>query len=150
MTPGSQLRRLLIGFDGSPEAVDAIDLAIDLGRHLDAELTLLSVLPGNAHLETREARAQAERAARSQLDGHLGAPRARAAAAGVRLSEVVLFEGDPADALAGYAAEHGFDLVVIGSHGRERATHPGLGRVVERLLRQPRCPVLIAPDRSAG
>lgn len=149
MSPGSQLRRFLVGFDGSGVAVEAVELAIDLGRSLDAELTLLSILPDTAYLETAEAREMAERAAREQVDVHLVSARAHAANAEVELHEVVVVGGDPAETLARYAAEHGFDLIVIGSHGREQAMHGGLGRVVERLLREPRCPVLIAPDRAS-
>lgn len=148
MAPGSQLRRFLVGFDGSTEAIGAIELAVDLGRFLEAEITLLSILPDTSHLETEEARDRAKRAALEQLEGRLVRPRARAASAGLGFQEITIVGGDPAETIARYAAEHGFDLVVIGSHGRERAMHGGLGRVVERLLRGPRCPVLIAPDRA--
>jgi len=148
MAPGSQLRRFLVGFDGSAEAIEAIELAIHLGQFLEAEITLLSILPDTSHLETEDARERAERATRAQLDAHLVGPRSHAAEIGIDFLELVVVGGDPADTIARYAAEHGFDLVVVGSHGRDRATHGGLGRVVERLLREPRAPVLVAPARA--
>jgi nucleotide-binding universal stress UspA family protein len=139
---------LLVCFDGSPESKEAVELALDLGKALGAELTIFSVLADISHLETAEARRAAEYAAHERLDAHLGGFKQRAGAIGVRVSEASVVGGDPAEAIAGYAAEHGFDLVVIGSHGQERITHGGLGRVVERLLRDPKCPVLVAPERS--
>ena len=145
---GGRLRRLLVCFDGSEEAQQAIELALDLGRHLGAELTVFSVLPDLSHLETTEARAAAERAAMERLISELAPAKLRAAANNVKLYEVVINGGDPADQIAAHADEHGFDLVVVGSHGQERLTHGGLGRVVERLVRDPHCPVLIVPNRA--
>jgi nucleotide-binding universal stress UspA family protein len=150
MASGGRLRRFLVGFDGSEEAKQAVELALDLGEHLGAELTLFSVLPDTSHLETVDARKRAERGARAQLDEHLASARLRAASMGVSLTDVEVIGGDPADQIARYAAVHGFDLVVIGSHGRERTTHGGLGRVVERLLRNPRCPVLVASEPASS
>ena len=141
MSNGARLRRFLVGFDGSREAVVAIDLA----AALHAELTVLSVLPDLSHLETLDARAAAERSARAQLEAQLTAGRLHAASASVPLADVVV-GGDPAGTIARHADEHGFDLVVVGCHGRERTTHGGMGRVVERLLRDPRWPVLVAGD----
>ncbi len=149
MATGGQLKRFLVGFDGSREAKQAVELAIDLATRLDAKITLFSVLPDTSHLETVEARERADEGARDQLDAQLTSARVHAAAAGVPLADVVVVGGDPAETIAHHAAEHGFDLVVIGSHGRERTTHGGLGRVVERLLREPHCPVLVAPDRAS-
>jgi nucleotide-binding universal stress UspA family protein len=145
---GGRLRRLLVCFDGSPESKEAIELALDLGKALDAELTIFSVLADTSHLETTEARRAAEHSAGERLDAHLTGIRLRAARASVKLSEARVVGSDPAGAIADYAAEHGFDLVVIGSHGEDRITHGGLGRVVERLLRDPRFPILVAPENS--
>lgn len=146
MAASGRLKRILVGFDGSREAGQAVELAIGLGAQLGAELALLSVLPDTSHLETLEAREQAEHAARARLEDHLGAARSHADDVGVHLIHLVVIGGEPADAIAHHAFEHGFDLVVIGSHGRERDTHGGLGRVVERLVRAPICPVLIAAE----
>ena len=77
---GGRLRRLLVCFDGSPESKEAIELALDLGKALDAELTIFSVLADTSHLETTEARHAAERSAGERLDVHLTGIRLRAAA----------------------------------------------------------------------
>jgi nucleotide-binding universal stress UspA family protein len=144
---GGRLRHLLVCFDGSPESEDAIDLALDLAKALDAEVTIFSVLADVSHLETTEARRREERVARELLDVHLGTVRQRAERDGLRISETSDTGGDPAEMIAAFATEHGFDLVIIGAHGQERATHGGLGHVVQRLLRDPECPILVAPQR---
>jgi nucleotide-binding universal stress UspA family protein len=45
--------------------------------------------------------------------------------------------------------EGGFDLLVVGSHGRSGPKHLVLGSVAEELVRAAPCPVLVA-RRSAA
>jgi len=148
--PGGRLRHLLVCFDGSGESKRATELALDLGKHLGADLTLYSVLPDTSHLETNESRSAAEHAARDNIAAELLVLSQRGAGEGVRIVEADAVGGDPADRIIGYADEHGFDLIVVGSHGQERTTHGGLGRVVERLVLDPHCPILVVPDRTTG
>jgi len=145
---GGRLHRLLVCFDGSAESKQAIGLAVELGKRLAAEITVLCVLPDTTHLETSGGASAAEKAAKDRLTTSLAPIKLRAVADAVKFTEVSVSGGDPADRIAAYADEHGFDLVVIGSHGQERATHGGLGRVVERLVRDPHFPVLIVPDSA--
>jgi universal stress protein A len=58
--------------------------------------------------------------------------------------------GAPADAILEYAAEHGIDLVVMGTHGRDGVARMLLGSVAETVVRKATCPVLIvhAPARE--
>jgi nucleotide-binding universal stress UspA family protein len=120
---------------------------LDLATSLGAELTVFTVLADTTHLETGEARRAAERTARELLDADLDRVRARAASAGVTLREATKDGGDPAELISHFAEEHGFDLIVIGSHGRDHITHVGLGRTLERLARDPKCNILVAAER---
>lgn len=108
------------------------------------------MLRDTSHLETTESRSSAERASRQQLAAGLAPMRVRAATDHVKLNVTEVSGGDPADQIADYADEHGFDLVVVGSHGQDQATHGGPGRVVERLVRDPSCPILVVPYRAKG
>lgn len=54
--------------------------------------------------------------------------------------------GDPAEEIVRYAAEHGIDLVVLGTHGRTGVSRVLLGSVAERVLRTAPCPVLVVPE----
>jgi nucleotide-binding universal stress UspA family protein len=42
-----------------------------------------------------------------------------------------------------YAREGGFDLVVVGTHGRTGIRHMVLGSVAERVIREAHCAVLV-------
>jgi nucleotide-binding universal stress UspA family protein len=56
----------------------------------------------------------------------------------------------PAQAMADYVDEHGYDLLVVGRHGRELATHGGLGRVARELSEKTTCPLLLIGDSNAS
>jgi nucleotide-binding universal stress UspA family protein len=57
-----------------------------------------------------------------------------------------LESGDPCDTIVRVAAE-GYDLVVMGTHGRKGLTHLLLGSITERVVRRARCPVLTVRAR---
>jgi hypothetical protein len=42
-----------------------------------------------------------------------------------------------------YVREHGFDLVVVGRHGVDRAVHPRIGGVSEHQVLRGSCPVMV-------
>ena len=50
--------------------------------------------------------------------------------------------GDPQEAILRHAAKGGYDLLVMGTHGRTGLAHLFLGSVAERVVRQSRTPVL--------
>jgi nucleotide-binding universal stress UspA family protein len=143
-----RIRRILVCLDGSVESQQGVLLAIELAKQMHAEITVLTVLPDESYLETIESRQFAEDASHRSLTQGLVQATERAAFSDIELANIEVRGGDPADRIADYAAEHGFDLLVIGSHGRERVTHVGLGRVLQRILRDPFLPVLVVPSRS--
>jgi nucleotide-binding universal stress UspA family protein len=61
----------------------------------------------------------------------------------VHLRHEVVEADHPAAALDAYVRQHGFDLVVLGRHGIDRAVHPRVGGVSEHQVRHSRCPVLV-------
>lgn len=58
--------------------------------------------------------------------------------------------GLPADEILAAAAEHGADLLVMGSHGHGALYHLFTGSVVTGVLKRSRCPVLVVPLRNQG
>lgn len=138
---GRAFRRILVGYDGSEEAQDALRTAIALAEEVDGDVYVLVVVRPPAHAETPEELARAEAAERDHLSE--GLQRLVGPEHGRTQSTKVVFADDPARAIAQHAEEHGFDLVVVGNHGRERPTHRGLGRSVEGLLARHPCPVLV-------
>ncbi|MHB8593495.1 MAG: universal stress protein [Acidimicrobiales bacterium] len=129
-------RRIVVGFDGSKQAERALRVAVDLAAGLQGEVQVLLVVRPSAHAETPEEREKAAEAEQNNLSLGL--------ADIVReVTTHVVFADNPAKAIAEHVALHGFDLVVVGGHGRERVTHGGIGHSVEELLRLHPCPVLV-------
>jgi nucleotide-binding universal stress UspA family protein len=137
-------RRILVGFDGSNGAREALRAGITMAVTAGGEVAVLVVLsPGHGESEedrkaSFEAEAEALRAtAEQELRTHRGDSR--------RFVHVTAGER-PAAALSHYAAEHGFDLLVVGRHGRDRAVRRGLGSVARTLAETSPCPLLLVGD----
>lgn len=139
---GGMFRRVLVGFDGSAEAQRALRVAIVLAADLRGEAHVLQVIRPPAHTETPEERATAAEAERENLSRGMAEIQQQVQQEWEVTVDVV-YADDPAQALAVHAQEHGFDLVVVGDHGREQTTHRGIGQSVEALLRHHPCPVLV-------
>jgi len=137
---GGMFRRVLVGFDGSTEAQHALRVALALAADVHGEARVLLVVRTSAHVETPEDQARAAAAEKENLSRGLAAFHLSNQP---DVSVEVTYADDPGLAIAAYAAEHGFDVVVVGGHGREHATHRGMGKSVETLLREHPCPVLV-------
>jgi nucleotide-binding universal stress UspA family protein len=61
-----------------------------------------------------------------------------------------LVGGDPASALLHELKGGGYDLVVVGTHGRTGLSHVLLGSVAEKLVRLSPVPVLTVPNDAAA
>lgn len=107
-TPSSGSVDVLVGIDGSAEAVDALRAAIRLVGANVGRLTLASVVTfdetsGQARRDEERAAALLEEAASSVEDLDPGR---------------VLLSGQPAGALISHASEEGYDVLAIGRRGR--------------------------------
>lgn len=160
------VRRVLVAFDGSPEAHLALRTGHRLAARTGAGLVALSVIapssPGTAAgevlpfpgldpmlplagaqpLEARrvaEALEHQQSAARAALDS--------AAASlddGVAVEPRILFAGDAASVIVD-AARAEADLLLLGSRGYGPARRALLGSVSTAVMRHASCPVLITP-----
>ncbi|MDA8311346.1 MAG: universal stress protein [Actinomycetota bacterium] len=138
---GRAFRRILVGYDGSKEAQEALRTAVALGAEVDGEVRVLLVIRPRPHAETPQELANAASAERDNLSQGLEAllEREEGRVADIR----AVFADDPARAIAEHAEEHGFDMVVVGCHGREHLAHRGVGQSLEALLLHHPCPVLV-------
>jgi len=81
----------------------------------------------------------------ANADRRLAASKAIAEKQGVRIETSVL-TGTPAHTIAKHAKAGGFDLIVMGTHGRTGVSHVFMGSVAERVVRTAPCPVLTVRD----
>ena len=148
--------RVLCPVDFSDTAHAALRYAVDFCQRFDAELTLLHVYqaPGFTLPEGMVV-AGADVVTDLLRDIHAALARWRdeALRRGARAVHVAAVAGATHPEIARYADDQGFDLVVIGTHGRTGIAHALLGSTAEKVVRYAHCPVLsvrAAPeDRSA-
>lgn len=133
---------IVLGYDRSPGARRALEIAIELAGRFDEPLVLVHGVapPGVVGEEAGQARA-----ALGELNTHLTAPAVAAAeAAGVRvLVEVV--DDRPAAALIGVADAHDARVIVIGVWSESPLRGALLGSVSHKLLQLSTRPVLCVP-----
>jgi len=138
-------RRIIVAYDGSDRAQDALALALRLRDPDDGELTLACAIserpwrPGRAR--------QVSVAVSDETALMLAAARAKVPA-GIRVSLRVPVASSPARALTELAEDEQADLIVVGSSRRSPAGHIWLERTAGRLLEShppAPCAVAVAP-----
>ena len=139
--------RILVPTDFSDTSDSALDYARKIAERFGSSLHLLHVVegpfaagPAGAELYIPEApavqAAQFEEARiRLQVRLHTGEGREPR-----ETSEIVT--GACARAILDVARDRGFDLIVMGTHGRSGVAHLLLGSVAEKVVRDAACPVL--------
>lgn len=139
------LDRIVIGYDGSAEAQDALALGRSLGELAGAELVLAAVLPVKEEAIGREGfesalREDSDRLFEAVLPG----------LAGLNVRTRALGDRPAADALRDLAEEEGADAIALGSTHRGPVGRIYPGSVAERLLHGAPCAVAVAPRGFAS
>jgi len=112
--------------DFSEPSRAALRVAADMCQRFGAELTLLHV---------------ADTAAAPGCDTKLREWGTDVEKSGVSL-QTAHAVGDPQLAIVDYARQGGFQLIVMGTHGRTGRDHAFAGSVAESVVRRAACPVL--------
>lgn len=148
--------RVLVAFDGSPDARQALREAADLARAENASLAVLT-----AYSTTLPLLGPAAAPVLSQvvIDELIGAARSAATATlEDAVSEVeatitpttLLVEGEPSRSILDQAAKGAHDLIVVGSRGRGDARSLLLGSVSHQVLHRSPVPVMIVHSSRPG
>ena len=128
-------RRILVGWDCSADAENALRTAAFLVAGSGGHVVALAVLPPEQHAETREERAQEHAAHRKRVEDRFDAVLRRLATeVDAHLTLHLAESRHIATSLSDYAAEHGFDLIVVGRHGEGGTLRSGPGQVPRQLL----------------
>jgi nucleotide-binding universal stress UspA family protein len=144
-----RLERILCPTDFSKFAFRAADYAMALGRHYDAEVHFLHVIP-SALIQPEQYPYVAEavpltpefrKRALERLDAFVALSKAE----GVR-TRFSVAEGAPVSAILEAAEADHASLLCLGTHGREGVERLVLGSVAEKVLRKARCPVLTVSE----
>lgn len=136
--------RVLVPIDGSPHADAALEYACT--ALADAEITVLFVLDPFGYYEERDRfpdhlddwytnlEKRADRLFQEATE-HAGEH-------GVEL-QTATERGRPDRVIVAYAAENGFDAIVIGAHGRRDIAGVLLGSTAEKVTRRSQVPVTV-------
>jgi nucleotide-binding universal stress UspA family protein len=139
-------RRVLVGWDASADAVEALRAAAAIVRGDAGHVVALTVVPAAPGAEVADEQESERATIRRQAEERFERMRG-SAAAGVRMSLHIVEDQQVGRAVCGYAAEHGFDLLVLGRHGDGGALHPRLGRVAKAAAQGCVVPVLLLSAR---
>jgi nucleotide-binding universal stress UspA family protein len=135
--------KILVGLDGSPGSMRAMEVAAALARELGATLHALSVIEPAARYagtvgEVNE-ESEAAEAYMRQVHEHA---RQIAAEHGVSV-ETMIVHGHAAQTLVVQSRTGGYDLVVVGHSGHSGVWGSFLGTTTDKVSRHAACSVLI-------
>lgn len=134
--------RILVAIDGSEASDRAFVKALELTHAVQAELTALAIEgPLPAYAATIGEVEEVKREKDAFFGALAGRARELAADQGVEL-EVVVRAGHAAEVISSFAAEGGYDLIVLGHKGHFLRDHL-LGSTADRVAEHATCPVMI-------
>jgi nucleotide-binding universal stress UspA family protein len=140
------LRHLLIPLDGSPFAEQILAPAVELGRLMEADYTLLQVLPALPPASTTDFSPQEQLRTPAQAYLHRVAEPLRRQGLQVRTEVVV--HSHPAAAILEESRSQVADLICLETHGRRGLPRVFLGSVADKVVRGAGGPVLLHRPRT--
>lgn len=152
------LKNILVATDFSEPSNVALAYGRDLARSYESTLHVLHVVEDlnrrygpEIEIGTAGLQRDLESRARANLDANITDDDRRT----LKLVPCVETRLSVPSGITGYAEQHAIDLIIVGTHGRERIQRLIMGSVAERVVRTAPCPVLtvrqhehefIAPD----
>jgi nucleotide-binding universal stress UspA family protein len=148
---GTELRRVVLAEDGSPDAQAASTLLLRWPMFRACEIRVVSVaeIPDLRKTTTEPAGTAAQRVAQAALAAADEVARTtadRLSRAGLR-ADTSVRQGDPAAEILTVAGDWSADLIVIGTRGQTGLTRLLHGSVARKVLEHARCSVLIERRR---
>jgi nucleotide-binding universal stress UspA family protein len=134
---------IILGYDDSPSAQAALDVAIDHARHFDERLVILFAYapPGRS---VGEEYGEHRRVLEEIGAAATGKAADRATTEGIDV-EVLLLAERPSIALENTARSRGARLIVVGTYGESPLRSAILGATPHKLLQFSETPVLCVP-----
>ena len=126
MHPAIEYKKICCAVDFSGPSRRAVQAAADLSRRFGAQLTLIHV----------------EQPRDEWSDADMASMLKEAEAYGATNVKVVREKGQPSTYIGEYTKKNGYDLIVLGTHGRQGRAASLVGSVAESIVRNAACPVL--------
>ncbi len=136
------IKRILVGVDGSENALRAVQLVAELAKREGAKVTLLNVIaPSESALFTGRMTRPLEEKTFGEERLHRAAEVMRAQ--GVEFEAAVEF-GNPAAIIMQYGSK-GYDLIAVGRRGLSGVAEFLLGSVSSNVVHHSKVPTLVVP-----
>ena len=137
-----EIKRILVPLDGSKNSINGLEEAIRIAKPVNASITGLCVIPTvppitMPGMQSGFRDSMTDAAAKFMTDAKKTASRN-----GVDFHGKFLY-GIAATDIADFANEKKYDLVVIGSHGRNGIKEMFLGSVANSVIHKSKVPVLV-------
>jgi nucleotide-binding universal stress UspA family protein len=143
--------KILVPTDFSSSATEALHTAVDLAARYGASITLVHVFeplvypfPEATGFSSILNLADVI----EDIDKLLEKNKQAALDAGAKTVTATQLQGHPPSEIADYAKAGGFDLIVMGTHGRRGLSRLMIGSVAERVVRIAPCAVLTVRDAN--
>jgi nucleotide-binding universal stress UspA family protein len=146
-------RRIVVGADGSPQALRAVEVATEIARLSGGTVHVVTASSLRLGRDVERMRARLPEEFRDSWDpfaedhAHLTAAAAQVRMAGVEVAAHDV-SGNPVDGILDVAEEVDADLVVVGSRGLGTAKRLVLGSVSTRLAHHSHRNLLIVHDEA--
>ena len=143
------MRKILVPIDLSPAGTRLLEQAQEFAARFSATIDLLYVWTPPAMLAPEALITGVGAAEQPFLQWlgnsareHLDAFKNQAESAGIAIAHSYCELGDPASAIIEQAKSGGYDLLIMGTHGRTGLSHALMGSVAEKVVRRAPCAVL--------
>ncbi len=142
----SQLKKILVAYDGSPHSKEALDWAIDLSLLSGAQVTAVKVFEGSQFYSVAETGGmrflEALEEMRQEDKRLMEEVVAIGNHSGVKVTGEIL-QGNVAGELLSYAKKNNFDLIIAGTKGQGVLEELLMGSVTRNLVSLARIPVMV-------
>ncbi len=142
-------RRIIVAYDGSVGAAEAVSKAAGLAQLAGAELIVLTIFRHHSLLEASFSYdrpgedGDIDDIMRAHADAVGQAGRRLAQEAGLETVRVFVKAGQPARSIVAFAKDHDADLIVVGSRGLGSVEGFLVGSVSHKVTGLAECPVLV-------
>jgi nucleotide-binding universal stress UspA family protein len=137
----STFKRILVGYDGSPQSEKAADLALAMAKVMDSRVLIFAVARPPEPATSVEVEAVLDDAKEHFQEGFKRL--IEAARADDIALETDIAVGHPAEQIIHKAEISQIDLVILGRRGISMFEKWILGSISERVLRYAHCPVMV-------
>ncbi|MDY6764983.1 MAG: universal stress protein [Halobacteria archaeon] len=134
--------KFVVAVDGSQKSDDALKYAIEIAKHLDAEITVVHSVMPQIYSDNGDILIENMSDAEARSESVLEEAKGLAESLGFEVETELLY-GDPADQIVDYSEKNDVDAIYVGHRGLSKKQEDLIGSVAKELIRKASVPVTI-------